>query len=143
MIVKMHIVWMCAVLFPFVAVAAQWTDDFDLDGDGRNDHIEVQHTGGAHCCYKLSVQLTRGQRYELPFQLDGGYVGGLDLSRPQQFAINSAPGEVPELLMQIETYNGKPQPLPPKWARQFGVRSHHIGVSFPEGRLRVRDLNPS
>ena len=35
-----------------------------------------------------------------------------------------------------------PQPLPPDWTRQYGIRSHRIGVSFPGGRMVVRDVAP-
>lgn len=136
-----------SMLGALVALAAgcaeppPWTDAYDFDGDGRNDHVEARHSGGAHCCYTLTVQLSAsGRRQALPFQLDGGYVGGLDLSKPQQFSIRAAPGAAPELLMQIETYNGVPQPLPPEWLRQYGIRSHRIGVSFPGGRMVVRDI---
>ncbi len=123
------------------AEPAAWTHAYDLDGDGRHDRIEARHTGGAHCCYRLTVQLTSGsQRYELPFQLDGGYVGGLDLSKPRQFSIHATAGAAPELRMEIETYNGVPQSLPAEWARRYGIRGHHIGVSFPQGKMRVRNL---
>jgi hypothetical protein len=117
-----------------------WTHAFDFDGDGVNDTVEVTFTGGAHCCYRLAVRLTStGARHRLPFQLDGGYVGGLDLSQPRRFYIRRTDGDLPELLMQIETYNGKPEPLPDVWRQQYGIRTHYVAVGFVRGQPRVRD----
>jgi len=117
-----------------------WTHAFDFDGDGVNDTVEVTFTGGAHCCYRLAVQLTStGATHRLPFQLDGGYVGGLDLSQPRRFDIRRTDGNLPEIRMEIETYNGKSEPLPDVWRQQYGIRTHYITVSFVRGHLQVRD----
>lgn len=126
-----------------VSVAASpvpWTRSFDFDGDGLKDEVQVSFSGGAHCCYRLSVRLKgSGEVHRLPFQIDGGYLGGLDLSRPKQFDIRRTDGALPELVMEIEHYNGIANPLPETWTAQYGFRTHHIAVGFPEGRLRVRD----
>lgn len=120
-----------------------WMHAFDLDGDGRNDRIEVLFTGGGHCCYRITVHLSsNGAVYRLPFQLDGGYVGGLDLSRPHHFDIRKTDGPLPELVMEIETYNGKPLPLPKEWEKKFRIKTHYIAVGFDDGRMRVRDIPP-
>lgn len=125
---------------PLLGQTAPWSEAFDLDGDDINDRIEVSYTGGAHCCYRLAIWLSQTDKcHILPFQLDGGYVGGLDLSQPDRFAIRKTDGKLPELLMRIETYNGTPQPLPEDWKKRYGIRSHHIAVG---GRLRVRDWPP-
>lgn len=118
-----------------------WTHSYDFDGDGKNDRVEPEHTGGAHCCYRITVHLTStGKPHRLPFRLDGGYVGGLDLSQPDRFNIVQTEGSLPELVMEIETYNGEPRPLPRSWKRRYGVTSHRIAVSFPCGRPRARSI---
>lgn len=119
---------------------ASWENSFDLDGDGARDAITVDYTGGAHCCYRLSVRLTStGETHRLPFQLDGGYVGGLNLGQPDRFDIRRTDGELPELVMEIETYSGEPRPLPDEWMWEYGITTHCIAVSFGSGWLRVRD----
>ncbi len=120
-----------------------WTHSFDLDGDGQDDIIEVEYTGGAHCCYRLKVHLSSNRdTHKLPFQLDGGYIGGLDLSRPERFDIRITDGRLPELVMEIETYNGEPQPIPADWTQRFSITTHRIAVGFSGGALRVRDWPP-
>ncbi|MEM7675698.1 MAG: hypothetical protein AAF449_06805 [Myxococcota bacterium] len=119
---------------------APWTERFDFDGDGINDYVDVAYTGGAHCCYRLSVRLsTTGVREDLPFELDGGYWGGLDLSRPKRFDVRKTDGVLPELIMTIEVYNGRPSPLPNRLTEKYGIRTHRVAVGFPKGRLRIRD----
>jgi hypothetical protein len=117
-----------------------WTHAFDFDGDDEKDSVEVEYTGGAHCCYRLTVHLTSThQRHRLPFLLDGGYVGGLDLSQPKRFTIQKNEAELPEMLMEIATYNGVAQPLPGAWKERYDIHTHHIAVGFAQGRLSVRD----
>lgn len=125
------------------AVFAQgpsWTHAFDFDGDGERDAVEVEYTGGAHCCYRVAVYLSSTQKvHHVPFLVDGGYVGGLDLSRPERFSIQETDGALPEIIMEIATYNGEPQPLPKEWVQRYGIRTHRIAVGFAHGCLRVRD----
>ena len=117
-----------------------WTHSFDFDGDGSRDVVVPSFTGGAHCCYRISIRLSStGKTRRLPFQLDGGYVGGLNLSRPDHFRISKNNKGLAELIMEIETYNGKPQPLPETWKRKYGIQTHYIVVGFPNGRLHIRD----
>ena len=94
--------------------ARAWTERFDLDGDGRVDPIDVHFSRGAHCCYTLGVKLSRsGRLVELPFWMDGGYVFGFDLSRPEHFDVRRPDGESgAALFMEISTYAGRPEPLP-------------------------------
>ena len=111
-----------------------------MDGDAKNDEILVSSTGGAHCCYRIAVRVSStGEEYKLPFQLDGGYVGGLNLSQPARFDVRKTDGALPEIVMTIETYNGEPEPLPKQWTATYGIRTHRVAVGFPDGKLRVRD----
>lgn len=118
-----------------------WMYAFDLDGDGRNDTVDSKFSGGAHCCYQISVTLTSTNlTIHLPFELDGGYVGGLDLSIPDHFDIRRIHGALPEIMMEIETYNGEPSALPTAWKQRYGISTNHIAVAFPQGQLSVRDV---
>jgi hypothetical protein len=122
------------------AAPVPWNQAFDLDGDGKNDIVQVDFSGGAHCCYRFEVHLTStGEIHRLPFQLDGGYVGGLDLSQPERFDIRRTDDTLPKLVMEIETYNGESVPLPEEWQQLYGITTHYIAVGFVNGRLQVRD----
>jgi hypothetical protein len=129
---------------PPAVPATRWMDAYDLDGDGQRDAIGYDFSGGAHCCYRLRAQLSSTrQTVRLPFQLDGGYPMGLDLSQPRRFAIRAPEGALPELIMEIETYNGRPRALDPAWKRRHGIRTHRIAACFAGGKLRVRDYVPA
>ena len=117
-----------------------WRTRFDFDGDGRLDRIISEFSGGAHCCYKVGAELTsNGRTILLPFEMDGGYVGGLNLTQPERFAIRERPGALPELVMEIATYNGNPSPIDHDWTERFGVRTHRVVVCFAGGKAIVRD----
>ena len=97
----------CAVvltaLLATATTAAQtrpdWRTDHDFDGDGRPDRVDVAFTGGAHCCYVLTVHLTASSRtVRVPFEIEGGYVRGLDLGRPDDFNVADYDGDGAEEL---------------------------------------------
>lgn len=113
--------------------------DVDLDGDRLPDAIELDFTGGAHCCYKVTVRLTStAARVALPFQLDGGGPGPRDT-----LAVGDHDGDgVADLLLTIETYNGEHLPIPRRWKRRYRIRTHQVLATFRAGRLRVRDWPP-
>lgn len=117
-----------------------WNERFDFDGDGAPDVVDVAFSGGAHCCYTLAVRLTRtGRTVAIPFELDGGYVGGLSLALPDNFNIEVGPDRVAMMTMRIETYNGQPEPIPPEWQRAYGIHSNSIRVDLRDGTLRAAD----
>jgi hypothetical protein len=130
----------CRETWARIRTADAWREAHDLDGDGLCDRIDSEFSGGAHCCYRVGAALSStGEEVMLPFELDGGYVSGLDLSQPDRFAIRTREAGLPELLIEINTYNGKPLPLDPEWARRYGIRTHRIAVCFAGGRVQVRD----
>ena len=103
---------------PSPARAIPWQERFDLDGDGVRDRIEVGFSGGAHCCYSLAVDLSsRGRRVPLRYEIEGGYVYGLDLSRPDHFDVRR---EERGAVIAFEDV----------WGRRIEAR-------FPRGRLRI------
>jgi len=106
---------------------ADWRRATDLDGDGKPDEILVESSGGAHCCYTIAARLTSTRAtVRVPFEIDGGYVGGLDLSRPEHFALHRASDGAAELLFDAEG--------PPARRR--------VAVRFTGGKLTVRDAPP-
>jgi hypothetical protein len=144
-LIRYRNIWLAFALLGCMAAAPvpPWQNAYDLDGDGKRDRILVEFSGGAHCCYRIGVSLSSNAKtVMLPFQLDGGYVGGLDLSQPDHFTIRTSDGGLPELIMEIETYNGKPMAFDPTWRRRYGIRTHRIAVCFAGGRIRIRDLTP-
>ncbi len=134
---------------PFAAPPASvrsddWRHAYDLDGDLMPDDIVYEFSGGAHCCYRVGASLSStGKTLMLPFQMDGGYVAGLDLGQPQQFAIRVPDGGLPEILMEIESYNGTPAPLDHSLTSRFGIRTHRVAVCFADGEISVRDFTPT
>lgn len=65
-----------------------WQQSYDFDEDQKIDSIFYTYSGGAHCCYTLSIKLSSNQeRTEIPYLIEGGYLGGLDLSQPDNFNI--------------------------------------------------------
>ncbi len=126
------------------AVAApdgpRWEARYDFDGDGRPDRVEVRYSGGGHCCYYLRLHLTKTKRaVPLPFELDGGYPWGLDLSRPDHFDVRDTDGDgAADLLMEIATYGGRNEAIPEVWTRR-GVHSHHVVLHFNRGRMRIEN----
>lgn len=134
--------YLLAALRAALEPPSRWQEAFDLDGDGKPDRIGVTFTGGAHCCYRLDLRSSRaGRAYSLPFELDGGYPRGFDLGQPEQFHVADNNGDgLPDLYLQIATYNGKPGPIPLAWRTRWGIRTNQVVVSLKGGRLVVRDL---
>lgn len=119
----------------------RWQERYDFTGDGVKDRIEVSYSGGGHCCYTVAmVDGKSGGRVELPFELDGGYPSGMDLSQPERFAIEEArEGRPARLVLEVATYNGEPERLPAD-GFGLGVTSHRVAVTFAEGKPRVENL---
>src|SRR5688500_772757 len=108
----------------------------DFDGDGRPDSTELSFSGGAHCCYKVSVTLSStGKVHAFPFEMDGGGPGPY-----RTFSVGDFDGDgLDDLRLEIQTYNGEPDRIPRRWTRRYGIRSNNILLSFVGGRPRARD----
>lgn len=125
---------------PAVPHATSWRDAYDLDGDGTNDRIISEFTGGGHCCYRIGAALSStGVSTVFPFEMDGGYPAGLDLSQPTRFTVRTRDGGIPEIVYEIDVYNGEPQPIDPETTQRWGIRSHRVVLCFAGGNPRVRD----
>lgn len=117
-----------------------WKISYDFDGDHVPDAITTTYSGGAHCCYKVSVGLSKSRQViDLPFELDGGYPNGLDLSRPS-FAIEVGADRVASFRMEIARYGVDYEPIPLAWAKTYGIRSHSIRVGLRDGRVHVENM---
>ncbi len=80
----------------------RWKESFDFDADGKVDTLSYTYSGGAHCCYRITVDLSRTkERIALPYKVEGGYLG-FDLSKPDNFAIKDMDNDgIPEILLKV------------------------------------------
>jgi len=123
---------------------SNWLDKFDFDGDSINDHIYFDFSGGAHCCYKIKIVLSSdNMERKFPFEMDGGYIGGVDNSQPDQFDIRDIDNDgLPEILMRIQTYNGESGTIPAKWNIDYGIKSNFIVIEYTGGQIKTSDYKP-
>jgi len=53
----------------------EWQKSYDFDMDGVKDTISYTYSGGAHCCYKVSVILSfYSTCVDIPYLINGGYL---------------------------------------------------------------------
>ena len=118
-----------------------WLSSFDLDGDKINDQISFDYTQGAHCCYKINIVLSSDKKtYRFPFNMDGGYLMGVDNSQPEQFNIHNIDKDVmPEITMTVESYNGQCVEIPKKYTEDYGFKTNYIVIQYEGGKLKVSD----
>ncbi len=121
-----------------------WQQSFDFDGDGIKDEVESEYSGGAHCCYKISVTLSSTKKtHIIPFEMDGGYPKGLDLSRKEHFNIQDYDGDgKAEIYMEIDTYSYHKYTIKRGWTKKYGIRNNYILVDFENGRIRYKNWLP-
>lgn len=119
--------------------------DRDIDEDGTPDHISFEYSQGAHCCYYMSIKLsTKKDTINYPFEMDGGYIFGVDGSWPEHFEINDFNCDgYDEIFMEIATYNGKKDPIPSEWTKEYGITTNTIIFDFIDGELVVVDFQGS
>jgi len=121
----------------------QYLSKRDLDGDGTPDSILFDYSGGAHCCYSISIGLSSEDSViTYPFEMDGGYIMGVDGSTPDQFAIEDFDGDgLVEIFMEISTYNGQHDPIDSTFTKKYGITSNHILFDYQNGRMLVKDFS--
>lgn len=116
----------------------------DFDGDKINDHMSFNYTGGAHCCYKMTLKLSSiKDTVQYPFEMDGGYGFGIvDGSQHDQFDIDDYDKDgLPEIFMGISTYNGEKYPIDPKWTSMYGIKSNYIIFNYHDGKILLEDYD--
>lgn len=123
-------------------LGTNWLDTYDLDGDYVNDHIYFSYTGGGHCCYKINIVLSVDKKErKFPFEIDGGYINGIDKSNPKQFDIKDIDKDgLPEILLRINSYNNIDFELQRKWQKEYGIKTNYIIIEFLNGDLKLRDF---
>ncbi|MEJ2694441.1 MAG: hypothetical protein P8166_15775 [Candidatus Thiodiazotropha sp.] len=122
--------------------ANPWDEAFDFDGDKHKDTVLVSFSDGAHCCYRISIKLSsQSHPVSFPFWIDGGYVGGLDLSNPDNFFISDFDHDgKPEIYMHISQYNGKSYPILKEWQQKYDFKSNNIIIDFKGNRFVIYDF---
>ncbi len=121
---------------------SDFLEEWDIDGDGRADEIYFDYSGGAHCCYTITIIMsTDSIERSYPFEMDGGYeTGQPDGSQPQSFNIKDYDKDgMDEVFMEIQTYNGYLNPIPKEWEKEYGVTSNYIIFDF-DGSLNIISL---
>lgn len=116
----------------------------DFDGDGKEDFVGFDYTGGAHCCYRMTLKLSSMKdSIHYPFEMDGGYGFGIvDGSNYDQFTVEDVDEDgLPEIFMGIQTYNGIKDPIPKKWTRKYGIQSNYIIFDFIDGAIILEDFD--
>ncbi len=121
--------------------AKDWTTSFDFDGDQIADTVFYEFSGGAHCCYKIGVQLSQSkQAFSFPFELDGGYII-FNLSNPENFNIKDFDGDgTPEIFAHINRYNGVDDPIPTTWTSEYGFKTNKILIKIVDGKPAISDF---
>lgn len=119
-----------------------WLNNFDFDGDHQIDSISFDYTGGAHCCYHISIKLSSTKKfYHYPFEMDGGYMFDVDNSWPDKFDIQDYDKDgLPEIKMKIQTYNGEIAKIPLKWKTTYHIKSNTILIEYEKEKLITRDF---
>ena len=132
----------CFVKPEGVSLQTGFLDNRDLDGDGKADKIDYDYTGGGHCCYKFKITLTTDSKTrEFGFDMDGGYVRGIDDSQPNHFNIKDFDDDgLPEIFIEIETYNGELLELPYVVQEKYGISTNYILIDYMHGELTVKDF---
>lgn len=128
----------------FVDESEQYLKNRDLDGDGISDDILFDYTGGAHCCYKLSLKLSSMEEtISYPFEMDGGYGFGIvDGSQHDHFDIDDYDNDgLPEIFMGISTYNGEIYPIESEWTEKYGIKSNYILFDYRDGKIVLLDYD--
>lgn len=124
---------------------SSYLEKWDFDGDGEHDSISFQFSGGAHCCYQMSLKLSsRPDTLSFPFEMDGGYLlGRIDGSKPEQFNIKDYDQDgKPEIFMLIATYNGIQYPIDKTWTEKFGIQNNTILFDVLGKEVIVKDYYP-
>ncbi|HLA55489.1 MAG TPA: hypothetical protein VK623_05290 [Flavobacterium sp.] len=131
------------LVFSFHGESLDWKTGYDFDGDGKNDTVSDAFSGGAHCCYLVSVYLTSNDStIKIPFELDGGYVSGLDLSNPDNFFVKDYNADgLPDLFLHIHQYNGQESRIPRNITKKYKIKTNRIFVSFKNAKTNYWDFN--
>ena len=122
----------------------EWTSSFDFDGDKKKDSITYKFTGGAHCCYQITVLLTSTKKaVRIPFFINGSYMI-FDLSQPNNFYIKDYNNDgLPDIFIHAYSYNGTNIKIPEKIKKRYGIKTNNVITSFKKGVLSYSNAKPN
>lgn len=118
-----------------------WQSNFDFDGDKIKDSIITNFTGGANCCYTLSVNLSKSQKtIDIPFLIDGGYMI-FNLSKKENFNIKDYNNDkIYEILINLEHFERDFSTDDfNKLKKKYSFQSNKVIVDLSAGKLKVKD----
>ena len=117
---------------------------WDLDGDGKKDSLYFIGNGGAHTYFYLSIALSSTHTLQdfFAIQLDMPYVGNSELLK--------AHGKNPGIQFVAHDFNNdgsmdlylnfdNPFGAIPKDWKQKGILTKYVVLSFAKGKLKVKD----
>jgi antitoxin component YwqK of YwqJK toxin-antitoxin module len=104
----------------------------DLDGDDINDTITFDYSGGADCCYTMNIRLSCDSIVrKFPFEMDGGYLFGVDNTQPNQFRIvEGGRYRSPYVYMKIANYNNLTRKKRREWKKTYGIKTDQVQLYF-------------
>jgi hypothetical protein len=121
-----------------------YSNEWDVDGDKKNDSLYFIGNGGAHAYFYLRLQLSSTNKLlDFPFlQLDMPYLNKVELldkygKNPGiQWVVHDFDNDgILDMYFNFDNPMGK---IPSDW-KQMGVTSKQVIMSFAEGKLKVRD----
>ncbi len=129
---------------PLIEESKNYLQNRDFDGDKINDYLSFIYSGGAHCCYKMTLKLSSiRDTIKYPFEMDGGYGFGIvDGSVHDQFDIDDYDQDgLPEIFMGISTYNQEIYSIDPEWTSKYGIKTNYIIFNYSDGEIILEDYD--
>lgn len=121
-----------------------YLENRDFDGDSISDYLSFSYTGGAHCCYKMSIKLSsQKDTIKYPFEMDGGYGFGIvDGSQHDHFSIDDFDQDgLAEIFIEIATYNGEKYAIEKEWTDDYGITTNYIVFDYQDGEIVIMDYD--
>ena len=121
-----------------------YSDNWDFDGDGKNDSLFFIGNGGVHLYFHLEIQLSSDKKtYNFPFlAIDNPFLykeikldnnGNPDIFR-QFIVANFDDDKLPEIYINLD----RQSEIPHKWKKK-GLTSHLVIIDYSNGRLDLKN----
>ena len=124
-----------------------YSGNWDLDGDGKNDSILfIGGTGGAHLYYHLKITVSGSDRsYEFPaFEIDFPYLDkseNICKDKSSYLYIFAVSDFDHDGLKDIYLSFDSQTPIPHNWKHK-GITSHQIIIQYKGKKVVVRNFDP-
>lgn len=121
-----------------------YSNMWDLDGDGKNDSVFFIGNGGAHVFYYLRVLLSSNSlvqdfpevQLDMPYFNEKEVLDKYPSSPSVQFVVFDFDKDgTLDIYLNFDNHFGS---IPKKWKRQ-GVTSKYVVMNFSEKKLKVKD----